>query len=253
MPASYTPTPPRSRRLQPSQGGVPPKDRTPRGGGDDGGEGNTGGERGPREALYRFRRILSIAILSDGVLFLVLAILFFARKGATPMDPRTLHQAADWVPIHLPGILYLNTAVLLLSCVAMERARRKIFREIDVLEEWLGLGQPALTASRRWLAASAVLGVAFLVGQWTAWRQLAAEGLRFGSEATPSGYFVFLLTGVHALHVGVGLGAILFCLAGVGFLRRMEARQIAVDATAWFWHAMGVTWVALFLLLCFGQ
>lgn len=253
MPASYTPTPPRSRRLEPSQGGGPPKDRTPSGGGDDGGEGDSGGERGPREALYRFRSFLSIAILCDEVLFVGLAILFFARKGATHLDPRSLHQMTDWTPIRLPGILYLNSAVLLLSCVAMERARRKIFREIDVLEEWLGLGQPALTASRRWLAASAVLGVAFLAGQWRGWHQLGAGGTNLGAGATPAGYFYFLLTGMHGLHVVVGLGATLFCLAGVGFLRRMEARQIAIDATAWFWHAMGVTWVALFLLLCFGQ
>jgi len=44
----------------------------------------------------------------------------------------------------LPHILYWNTAVLLLSSLTMERARRNIFREIDGLEEWLGMGRPAL-------------------------------------------------------------------------------------------------------------
>jgi cytochrome c oxidase subunit 3 len=183
----------------------------------------------------------------------VLAVLFFARKGSTHLDLRTLHQVSDWVPIHLPAILYLNTLVLILSSATMERARWHIFREIDVLEEWLGLGTPALTASRRWLAASATLGGLFLAGQWQAWRVLTAQGIGFGQETTPAAYFFYLMTGLHALHLVAGLGAVLFCLAALGFLSRVETRQIAIDGAAWFWHAMGLTWLVLFAILRLGQ
>jgi cytochrome c oxidase subunit 3 len=30
-------------------------------------------------------------------------------------------------------------------------------------------------------------------------------------------------------------------------------RQIAVDSTAWYWHAMGVFWLFLFVLIAFFQ
>jgi cytochrome c oxidase subunit III len=30
-------------------------------------------------------------------------------------------------------------------------------------------------------------------------------------------------------------------------------RQVAVDATAWYWHAMGLAWMVLFAVLVMGQ
>ena len=75
----------------------------------------------------------------------------------------------------LPPIVYLNTAVLLLSSLAMEFGRRNIFREIDVLEEWLGLGRPALRRTLPWVGATLALGVLFLTGQFIAWKQLTID------------------------------------------------------------------------------
>ena len=111
--------------------------------------------------------------------FAILVAVFFARQAGTHMDPRTHEQIGDWHPIFLPPILYLNTAVLLLSSLAMEIARQNIFREIDVLEEWLGLGRPALRRTLPWVATTLSLGVMFLTGQAIAWRQLTAQGFAF--------------------------------------------------------------------------
>jgi len=36
-------------------------------------------------------------------------------------------------------------------------------------------------------------------------------------------------------------------------LRRVELRQIAVDVTAWYWHAMGMAWIVLLAVLAVGQ
>jgi cytochrome c oxidase subunit 3 len=51
----------------------------------------------------------------------------------------------------------------------------------------------------------------------------------------------------------VGLVALIVCLSVVNLLKRVELRQIAVDATAWYWHAMGLAWLVLFALLAVGQ
>lgn len=185
--------------------------------------------------------------------FVVLVALFYARQAGTHMDARTLRQVGDWHPVLLPPILFLNTAVLLLSGLTMEIARRHIFREIDVLEEWLGLGQPALRRTRPWLAATLALGLLFLGGQVMAWRQLTEQGFAFDQFATPASYFFYLITGLHAAHLALGILALLFCVGALGWLRRVESRQIAVDATAWFWHTMGLAWVVLFAVLVFGQ
>jgi cytochrome c oxidase subunit 3 len=169
------------------------------------------------------------------------------------MDPRAHELIGDWHPVPLPPILYLNTAVLLLSCLTMELARRNIFREIDALEEWLGLGRPALNRALPWLGATLTLGALFLGGQWMAWRQLAAQGFTFDQFSTPASYFFYLITGLHAAHLLVGALALILCLSILGWLKRVEYRQIAVDATAWYWHAMGLAWLLLMAVLALGQ
>jgi cytochrome c oxidase subunit 3 len=185
--------------------------------------------------------------------FVVLVALFYARQAGTHMDARTLRQVGDWHPVLLPPILYLNTAILVLSSLTMEVARRHIFREIDVLEEWLGLGQPALRRARPWLAATLALGLLFLLGQAMAWRQLTAQGFAFDHTATPASYFFYLITGLHAAHLALGIAALLLCVGALGWYRRVELRQVAVDATAWYWHTMGLAWLVLFAVLVYGQ
>jgi len=185
--------------------------------------------------------------------FVILVALFYARQSGTHMDPRTLRQIGDWRPVLLPPILFLNTAVIVLSSLCVEFARVHIFHEIDVLEEWLGLGQPAFRRARPWLAATLGLGLLFIGGQVIAWRQLTAQGFAFDSSSTPASYFFYVITGLHAAHLVVGVAALIFCVAAVGHLKRVEFRQIVVDASAWFWHTMGFAWLVLFAVLVFGQ
>src|ERR1017187_6802027 len=71
-------------------------------------------------------RETALATLSDGDLmfFAVLVLFFFARQAGMRMDVRSHELIGDWHPVLLPPILYINTAVLLLSSIAMELARR---------------------------------------------------------------------------------------------------------------------------------
>jgi cytochrome c oxidase subunit 3 len=119
------------------------------------------------------------------------------------------------------------------------------------MEEWLGLGKPTSKRAAPWLIATGILGALFLVGQWIAWKQLSAEGVYFASN--PSSHFFYLITATHGLHLLLGVLA----LAGAGmtllWAKRIEVRQIAVDCAAWYWHAMGLFWLALFGLLIYGQ
>jgi cytochrome c oxidase subunit 3 len=148
--------------------------------------------------------------------------------------------------------LYLNTALLLLSSLTMERARQSIFHEIDVLEEWLGMGRPALRRTLPWVAATLLFGGLFLIGQGMAWHQLTAQGFAFDRWSTPSSYFFYVITGVHAVHLLAGVAALILCLCAAALLKRVQYRQIAVDATAWYWHTMGLAWLLLLGVLALG-
>ena len=87
-------------------------------------------------------------------------------------------------------------------------ARLQIFREFDVLEEWLGLGRPAVRRAMPWLGATLGLGLLFLLGQILAWRQLTAQGFAFDRWATPASYFFYVITGLHAAHLALGIVAL---------------------------------------------
>jgi cytochrome c oxidase subunit 3 len=141
----------------------------------------------------------------------------------------------------------------MLSSLTMERARQNIFHEIDVLEEWLGLGRPALRNTLPWVGATLLLGALFLGGQAIAWKQLTAQGFAFDQFSTPASYFFYVITGLHAAHLVLGLIALLVCLCFLGLFRRVEYRQITIDSTAWFWHTMSVAWLVLLAVLALGQ
>lgn len=254
MPTTFTRHPVETERKDPGIGGKPPVDRRPTGGGGNGDddEWNRLGRGGPGETLKRFRFMVFVILAGDMIFFAGLAVLFYAHQGVGHFDTRNSDFIGDWHPVSLPPILFLNTAVLILSSLTMEVARRHIFYEFDVVEEWLGMGRPALGRTLPWIGATLALGMTFLAGQWTAWRQLTAQGFSFGQDATPASGFFYIITGLHALHLLAGVLALAVSLGGLGLLRKVEFRQLAVDGISWFWHAMGLAWILLFGLLASG-
>ena len=252
MPATFTRTPAETIPKEPGIGGKPPLDRRPTGGGGGGGDDDWNRKHpGPRERLYRLRFFVFSALIADLIFFAVRVAIFFARETEIHPNLRAIQPTGFWQ--RAPHLLLLNTVALLLGNLTIEVARRNIFREFDVLEEWLGLGRPALQRTLPWVAATLLFGGLFLNGQAMAWRQLAAQGFSLGHGATPASYFFYVLTGLHAVHLAIGMGALAICLCALGRFKRVEDRQIAVDLTAWYWHVMGLTWLFLLAVLAASQ
>ena len=245
MPTTFTRHQIEAERNDTGDGGKPPLHRRPTGGGggDDNGDSGHSGSGGPRELLMRYRLGVVSILAADFVLFSVLISTFFI-DGPPPV-------ASGAHPLAIPPILWLNTLVLLLSTITVEIARRQLFHEIDVMEEWLGLGRPAVRRALPWLIATIALGCLFLAGQVIAWKEMAAQGLFFTTD--PGSHVFYLLTGTQGIHLLVGVGALFFALVAMFRLRKVQMRQIAVDCTAWYWHAMGVYWVFIFGVLVFSQ
>src|SRR5882672_5526259 len=70
-----------------------------------------------------------------------------------------LRGVPAWQNIQLPSLLWPNTAVLLLSSLAIELSRRAVRKN-------------HLQTMKAWLAVGGLLGLAFIGGQLAAWRQL---------------------------------------------------------------------------------
>src|SRR5215471_9136109 len=216
------------------------------GGGDEG----RGGDIPDYGARLRRARVgLICGIATVGMIFISLTSAYIFRRGLPTFQGETNSYVRDWGANDLPWVLLgINTAILVISSVAMELARRKATRQAALAPvtsiPGISLGDEG---NFPWLGVTVVLGCAFLVGQWLAWGELHARG--FFVDTNPSSSFVFLLTITHAVHLAGGMIALLSA-AGASLLHKpVESRRIAVDITAWYWHFMAVLWIYIFLLL----
>jgi cytochrome c oxidase subunit 3 len=238
--ATYTPTNPVDRI-----GGIKPP-APPAGGGDDG-RGASGPDYGAR--LRRARLGLICAIATVCMVFVALTSAYIVRRGMPTYDDTTQAYWYDWNNVSLPWeLLAINTVVLLVSSVTMELARRQATRQAALAPvssiPGVSLGKER---SFPWLGITVLLGFGFLAGQWLAWGELHNRG--FYVNTNPSSSFAFLLTIAHAIHLAGGMIALIWAASSSLLHKPLEARRIAVDITAWYWHFMLVLWVYVFALL----
>jgi cytochrome c oxidase subunit III len=141
--------------------------------------------------------------------------------------------SGDWVSMHKPGILWLNTAILLASSFMLETARRALRKhKRDRFNVWWTVGTG--------------LGFLFLGGQALAWRQLQLAGVFLATN--PSSAFFYILTGAHAVHLIGGVSALLYVDVQALRLRLGPAKRTAIDISTIFWHFLDVLWLYLMVL-----
>jgi heme/copper-type cytochrome/quinol oxidase subunit 3 len=111
------------------------------------------------------------------------------------------------------------------------------------------MGLATARRSGRWLALTALLGAAFLAGQGLEYARLLGAGLRPGSEMFGTTFFT--LTGLHALHVLVGL-VLLATLFAVSAARPQRVGHAAWEGIAMYWHFVDAVWVVVFSVVYLG-
>jgi len=211
-----------------------------------------GDDFGPPSFDVRLRRArlgLVVGLTGIVMIFISFSSAYVVRQGLPTLDPRTNTLLHDWFPVPLPRLLLLNTIVLFISSVTMELARRQAARR--ALARFSSASGVTVGAKEEisWLALTVVLGLSFLTGQWMAWRELAAGGFYLGSS--PSSSFVYLLTGMHGVHLFGGVVALLAAGVASVLRRPADSQSIAVDVTGWYWHFMAALWIYILCLLEF--
>jgi len=199
----------------------------PSGGGGDGDDGNKRRRPGEPPSPNRYYTGIALGIVSILMFFMALASAFLVRRGTS----------GDWIPVHLPAVLWLNTLALVVSSFTLERARRSLSR-LDLSG-----------FHKLWMVTTA-LGALFLVGQLVAWRQLVAQGVFMASN--PASSFFYIFTAAHGLHLLGGVGALLYVM-----VRKFENTRIALPTAAeiasYYWHFMDGLWIFLLALLYLGK
>lgn len=148
----------------------------------------------------------------------------------------------DWSHVPLPGLLWFNTALLVLASGALSSACRS-------------LAGGARSALRRDLLGGSLLATAFLAGQWLVWSQLYANGFFLNCSAGAA--FFYLFTALHGVHLLGGLCVLAKTQHDV-YRGDLAAPAPVAAALAWkvrlcavYWHFLLLIWLALFALLWF--
>ncbi|MEE2698517.1 MAG: cytochrome c oxidase subunit 3 [Pseudomonadota bacterium] len=139
-----------------------------------------------------------------------------------------------WKPMPEPWMLWINTALLIASSVAMQWATKSCRRNI-------------LTSVRDGLLIGGILSFAFIIGQLYVWEQLA--GLGYYASLNMANGFFYLLTALHGLHLLGGLVA--WGRSVYKLLRGASVVDIrlSVELCTTYWHYLLIIWLILFGLL----
>lgn len=140
---------------------------------------------------------------------------------------------AGWHEVQTPKIFFYSTAVMLLSSLALQMALRSFKHR-------------SMAAFRSLLLVTAVLGVAFVIMQYKGFLWLWERGVHF-EGSSGAGQFLYIIFGLHALHVIGGVGALIVLLLRqyVGSSRTYNATPIEIMST--YWHFVDVLWIYLFV------
>lgn len=185
-------------------------------------------EQAYSSAKFGMWLFLATEILFFGGLFCAYAVFHYKF-------PNIFHDGAS----HLNKFVgFCNTIVLLLSSWTMARAvdaaqhgdNKKVFRNLVV---------------------TLICGTAFMVVKLAIeWPEKYHHGLWPGME----GFNIFFglyycLTGLHGIHVIVGLGTILWLMALARKNRFSETYYTPVEVCGLYWHLVDLVWIYLFPLL----
>lgn len=172
-------------------------------------------------------------------LFVACASMMMMFAGLT--SAYIIRQAAgNWLEFSLPKMFYYNTIVMLASSLILQ-ASYSAFKK----------GNAPLY--RGLLVLGFIAGLAFVALQYQAWLAMDMNGVRF--DGNPSGSFVYVLSGIHVVHVLAGISAIVVALAHAFFLpmKVTAKRLLRFEMTLIFWHFVDALWIYLLLFFILQQ
>jgi cytochrome c oxidase subunit 3 len=173
-----------------------------------------------RKKIHPHKFTLWVAIASILMMFAGLTSAFIVKSNLT-----------GWKNIVMPKIFWYSTAAILVSSLTVQMAVRS-FRQREMRQYRLLIGLTFL------------LGVLFVVLQWFGFKSLWDQNIKF-TGAAGAGQFLYVIFGLHALHVlgGVITLLVLFCKAYFGKLRLYSSVPVEVAAT--YWHFVDILWIYL--------
>ena len=205
------------------------------GAGSDAGHGDHSGHPPTSTGINHRKMLMWLFLASDCMFFGALIATYMIYRGRAEEMVENGYGSGPF-PHELIDIPYTSVSafVLLMSSLTMVLALA-------------GLQRGDLRASRIWIAATALLGIIFLGGQYFEFTEFYNEGL--GLTTNMYGTTFFTLTGFHGLHVTIGviwLLSLLFVSLRGGLKKEDD---LDLEIAGLYWHFVDIVWIVIFTLV----
>ncbi len=148
-------------------------------------------------------------------------------------------NSPGWHPIILPKIFWYSTAVIVLSSITIQMAVRS-------------LKEREMNRYRMLVAATLVLGITFIIMQFMGFYQLWQQGVQW-KGAAGSGQFLYVIAGLHAVHVLGGAIALLVLFVKAFLSNTRVYTSVPTEVVATYWHFVDVLWIYLLIFFILMQ
>ncbi|MEM9297152.1 MAG: cytochrome c oxidase subunit 3 [Bacteroidota bacterium] len=164
-------------------------------------------------------------------LFMVTVVMIFAALTSAYI---VRQGEGNWTQFDLPMSMWVSSLLILISSVTMHWAL--VSAKSNDLEK-----------VKLAISITSALGVAFLISQLVVWSDLVADNIYF--VGNPSGSFLYVLSGVHGLHLVSGVIFLIIVLISTYRYKVHSKNLTQIQMCASYWHFLDVLWIYLFVFL----
>jgi cytochrome c oxidase subunit 3 len=141
----------------------------------------------------------------------------------------------NWLVIELPVLFWYSTAVIVASSVTMWLASAAV-----------KAGKYATYKSL--ITLTCILGIVFVKLQWEGFKDLELRGFALiGPQSNSASSFLFIITGLHMLHVLGGVVALCILFFRAFWIKSSQLNIVPVQIIATYWHFVDILWIYLFV------
>lgn len=146
--------------------------------------------------------------------------------------------AGNWLEFQLPTQFYISTSLVLITSLCLHISFTSFKKEKQA-------------PYKLFMIFSFLLGIAFVGLQYDGWQTLFASGVDL--KTSVSGSFLYLITGLHALHIIGGIATLIVAMIHAFSLPFIvtEKRKLRYRLVCHYWHFIGLLWIYLFCFLMF--
>ncbi len=164
---------------------------------------------------------LWLIIVASVMLFAAFTSAYIVRRGE-----------GNWELFDLPAVFAYNMITIAISSFFMQMAL-------------LSATKDELSKTKLALLITMVLGITFCYLQYQGWKELVKNSVYL--VGNPSGSFIYVISGVHMLHVIGGLVFVALMLLQ-SFRNRVHKKSILyISMCTTYWHFIGLVWAYLFI------